>query len=109
MSSGKVAAMASHCARLSLLEYIKINPEMVDEFINAGACGSLVVLKCKNEEILLSLYEKAKDSFPCSKFTDSGHIHGKDFDGNPILTGIAIGPALKEDMRQLTKKFRVWQ
>lgn len=109
MSAGKAAAMASHCSRLSLLEFIKKYPDMIDVFLEAGACGSLVVLKCKNEEALLKLYETVNDKFICSKFTDSGHIHGADFDGSPVLAGIAIGPALKEDMKPFTKKFQVWR
>ena len=110
MTSGKVAAMASHSSRLSLLEFIKNNPSMLDTFLEIGACGSLVVLNGKKEENLLDVFNKAiEEGFPCSRFYDSGHIHGKDFDGSSILTSISIGPANRNDIKHLTKKFQVWK
>lgn len=110
MSSGKAAAMASHASRLSLLKFIKDYPAMAEEFLNKGACGSLVVLKAKKESDVIKTLEKAKEeNFYCSEFIDSGHIHGEDFDGSPVLTGIAIGPHTKESMKHLTKKFQVWK
>lgn len=110
MSAGKSAAMAAHASRLSLLEYLKKYPQMSDVFLEKGACGSLVVLNGKKEENLIKVFEKAKEEgFSCATFTDSGHIHGQDFDGSPVLTGIAIGPSTKESMKHLTKKFQVWR
>jgi PTH2 family peptidyl-tRNA hydrolase len=108
MSSGKMASQACHASRLSMMRYLQKHPERAEEFLLKNSCGSMVVLKGKKESDLLNAYEQAKSlGFPCAKFEDSGHIHGSDFDGSPVLTAVAFGPASKESMRSFTKKFQV--
>lgn len=110
MSSGKMASQACHASRLSLMEYLQSNPERAGEFLEKNSCGSMVILRAKKESDLLTSFAKAEDvGFPCAKFMDSGHIHGEDFDGEPILTAVAIGPATKESMRSIVKKFQVYK
>lgn len=107
MSSGKMASQACHASRLSLLHYLQRHPDRALEFIEKNSCGSMSILRTKKLSDLLKAYEKAKEAgFPCALFTDSGHIHGSDFDGGEIITGMAIGPALKSEMRYITKKFQ---
>lgn len=108
MSAGKLASQASHASRLSLLHFIKQNPHRLDEFISNNVAGSIVVLKAKNKDILCNMFEQAQEEgFPTSLFTDSGHILLPHFDGSPTITALSIGPALKSDMRHLTKKFQM--
>lgn len=108
MPTGKLAAQASHASRLSLLHFIKQNPHRLDEFIEANVAGSMVVLKCKNLSQLEKSFEQAKQAnFPCAMFTDSNHILPPFFDGSPTVTALAVGPAKKEDMRFITKKFQL--
>lgn len=108
MPSGKMASQASHASRLSLLHFLKQNPHRLDEFIDKNLAGSVIVLKVDNEQILHTVFEKAKEEdFPSALFTDSGHILEPHFNGEPIVTALSIGPALKQDMYHLTKKFKL--
>jgi peptidyl-tRNA hydrolase len=107
MTAGKLAAQATHASRLSLLKYLKQNPTYADDFINNNHCGSTVVLSGKNLFSLLKAREQAiKLDLPCALFTDSGHIFPPHFNGDPIVTALAIGPALKAEIYPITRKFR---
>jgi PTH2 family peptidyl-tRNA hydrolase len=107
MPPGKLAAQATHAARLSLLRYLKHHPERLDEFIDLNSCGSMVVLVAKG----LPQLEHARDAadaadLPCALFVDSAHVLPPHFDGAPVPTALAIGPAPRERMRDITKRFR---
>ena len=125
MAPGKLAAQAAHAARLSLLSYIKDHPSRLGEFISLGCCGTMVVLHAKNLRQIEETHARAVSAgLPAALFVDSGHIPtvavpaGTDrstearrcantnFDGGPMLTALAIGPAQRHEMRHLTKKFR---
>lgn len=108
MPAGKLASQASHASRLSLLQFIKQHPHRLDEFITNNVAGSMIVVKCKNLTQLEKAFEQAKEyGFPCAMFTDSGHVLPPHFDGSPVTTALAIGPATKESMRPITKKFQL--
>ena len=59
MPAGKLAAQATHAARISLLKYIAQHPEHLEEFISLGSCGSVVVLQAKNLSQLEDCHVKA--------------------------------------------------
>jgi len=106
MPPGKMASQAIHCARLSLLKYLRDTPRE-DEFLALGTCGSAVTLRGKN----LAALERARDEaeaagLPCHLFSDSGHILLPHFTGAPLTTALAIGPAPREAMRSITRRFR---
>lgn len=106
MPPGKLAAQAAHCSRLSLLKFIQKNPERLSEFIESNSCGSMITLKSSRLNDILKAYQQAIDAgLPCALFSDSQHILLPDFTGEPIITGLAIGPATREEMRHITKKF----
>lgn len=108
MPPGKLASQAAHAARLSLLHFIRDNPHRLDEFISRNVAGSIVVLKAKNLQQLLKTYEAAvAEGLPTALFTDSGHVLLPHFDGSPVTTALAIGPAARETMRSMTKKYQV--
>ena len=110
MPTGKLAAQATHAARVSLLKYISQNPDQLQDFIDLGSCGSVVVLHAKNLKHLVDCHEKAlSEGFPTALFTDSQHILLPHFDGSPVVTALAIGPAPRHTMRHLTKKFQCVQ
>lgn len=110
MPAGKLAAQATHAARISLLKYISQHPEHLEEFISLGSCGSVVVLQAKNLSQLEDCHAKAlSENFPTALFTDSEHILLPHFDGSPVVTALSIGPAPRQTMRHLTKKFRCVQ
>ncbi|MGY8607445.1 peptidyl-tRNA hydrolase [Gluconobacter cerinus] len=108
MPAGKLASQASHASRLSLLHFIRDNPHRLAEFIDSNVAGSMVVLRAKNLAALEKAHLQATNAgLPTAMFTDSGHVLLPHFDGSPVTTAVAIGPARREDMRPMTKKFQV--
>lgn len=112
MPPGKLASQAAHASRLSLLRYLRSlgtnsMMAMMDEFISSNLCGSAIVLRAKNLSQMLKAKEEAEaKGLPCALFSDSGHILLPHFTGEPIITALSIGPALREDIHPITKKFR---
>jgi len=108
MSSGKLAAQATHAGRLSLLQFIKHHPERMDEFLGCHSAGSVVTLRAPTVRHLEAAREQAVSAgLPCALFEDSGHVMLPHFDGSPVVTALAIGPAPRSAMRAITKKFQV--
>ena len=68
MQKGKIAAQASHSS-VSVLD--KVDDSDVREWKSEGM--KKIVLKVKNTEELLELFEKAKRELPCALITDAGH------------------------------------
>lgn len=107
MPPGKLASQAAHVCAQSLIEFLAQHPEMIPEFQRIGKSGSRIVLGTSKVNRILKAYELAEEAgLPCAKFEDGEHILPPDFTGEPILTGIGIGPAPREAMREITKKFR---
>src|SRR3546814_18820593 len=83
------------------------HPGQLPVFHALGKSGSRIVLRAKNLSQVLRAHEAAHDAgLPCSLFEDAEHILPPDFTGEPVITGIGIGPATRPEMRAITKKFR---
>jgi PTH2 family peptidyl-tRNA hydrolase len=67
MSAGKLSSQVAH-ASVSVLE--KVNQSDFEKWRNEGM--KKVVLKVKDTEELLTLFEKAKKKLPCALITDAG-------------------------------------
>ena len=107
MDRGKLASQASHARCLSLLKFIKAHPNRLDEFVGLNCCGTVAILEARNETALdRAAYEAEAAGLPWALFTDSGHVMPPHFDGNPVVTALAIGPAARADMRHITKRFQ---
>lgn len=106
MSSGKLAAQVLHAGRLSLLAYLKDHPGQSDAFLRENCVGSAVVLQAPHTSHLLRHYEQAQDlGLPCALFEDSGHVLPPHFDGNKVITALAIGPAPRDLIRPILKRY----
>jgi peptidyl-tRNA hydrolase len=106
MPAGKLASQAVHAARMSLIRYLSDNPGRAEEFLSKGSCGSVVVLKGKRlSDLEKARFQALSAGIPCCLFSDSGHVLPPFFDGTPVVTALAIGPAEKESMRVIAKKF----
>lgn len=102
-----MASQAIHASRLSLLRYLKDNPHRADEFIAMNTCGSAVTLLARHTADLERAQREAQVAgLPNALFSDSGHIMPPHFLGEPITTALAIGPATREAMRAITKRFQ---
>lgn len=64
-----------------------------------------IVVSCDSEKELDELYQKAKDKkLPCSMIIDAGLT---EFNGVPTKTCIAIGPAMPNDIDEITKNLKL--
>jgi peptidyl-tRNA hydrolase len=107
MSLGKSVAQASHAARLSLLHFLHIYPERLAEFRDKNSAGSIVVLDVPGLDDLEHLAVLARrDDLPWALFVDSGHVMLPHFDGSPVPTALAIGPASKQSIKPLVRHYR---
>lgn len=106
MPAGKLAAQAAHALSQTLIAYLLRHPEQAATFHAEGSSGTRIILLAKNELQLLKAFDQAQRlDLPCALFTDSGHIYPPHFDGNPIVTGLGIGPASRDVLRPITRRF----
>ncbi|WP_349290064.1 peptidyl-tRNA hydrolase [Thalassospira xiamenensis] len=107
MSRGKLAAQCAHACRLSFLSFLNKSPGTIPSEADSSAFGSIVVLKAKSELQLKKLFELAQErDLPTHLFTDHGHvISGTVFDGQPVLTALAIGPVQRARIDDATRAF----
>jgi peptidyl-tRNA hydrolase len=107
MSPGKMATQCCHAARLSLLSYLQHHPTRTLEFLSANSVGSMVVLDAPGLGDLDDLSVLAsRHDLPWALFVDSGHVMLPFFDGSPIPTVLAIGPASKAQIAPLVRNYR---
>jgi peptidyl-tRNA hydrolase len=104
---GKSCAQACHAARLSLLKFLEKHPERGREFTVLNSVGSIVILDAPDLVTLQKMtVQAAARRLPWALFVDSGHIMPPSFDGSPIVTALAIGPALKSEISPITRHLR---
>lgn len=107
MPTGKLASQASHAFAQSLLSFLSEHPHRAEEFLRLGTSGSRVVLTARNEEeILRAKAEAERLGLPHALFVDSGHVMEPFFDGSPVVTALGLGPAPKDALRPVAKRFR---
>lgn len=108
MPSGKLASQAGHAFLESFESCRNQDPVRAAEYKRDGI-GTKVVLAAKTESELLVVKEKADQrGIPWALIVDSGHIMEPHFDGNPIVTALGLGPARREEIKDLTKKFQLY-
>jgi peptidyl-tRNA hydrolase len=107
MSPGKLAAQTGHAFLDTFDQCRKEYPDRAEQYHN-GCHGTKVVLGAKSLDQILSTYELVRSvGIPCTLITDSGHVMPPHFDGEPVVTALGIGPALREEIRHITKKFQL--
>lgn len=107
MSPGKLASQAGHAFLDTFAVCQKENPELAAEY-HSGRHGTKVVAGATNEGQLMKAYELAKAAgLPCALIIDSGHVMPPFFDGNPIVTALGIGPARRDEIHAITKRFQL--
>jgi len=105
MTAGKAAAQAGHAYVNSLLDALKQNPNIIQEYQPDGL-GTKVCLVAKNEsQLRFAHYRATERGLPCSLIIDSGHIMLPHFDGNPIVTALGIGPCIRDQIDFIVGKF----
>lgn len=107
MPPGKLAAQAGH-AFLDAFEQCKeADPERAERY-QANPPGTKIVLRARNTEHIEKLYYNALcEGLPCALILDEHHIMPPHFDGNPIITALGIGPALRHEIQHITGKLQL--
>lgn len=105
MDSGKIASQAGHAY---LGAFINANAELQSayhaEFPEHP--GTKVCLAAKNLGQLLRAKEQAEEAgIPAYLVTDSGCPNF--FNGEPTITALGLGPACKDQIKQITKRFQL--
>lgn len=107
MPPGKLSAQTGHAYADSLNVALEQKPELYKNYRNDSMGGSKVTLRSKNESQLIKAYNSALEAgIPCSIVVDREHVLPPDFNGEPIITALGIGPCTKEQVYHITKKFR---
>ena len=107
MPAGKAIAQAAHGFLDSFLECQSQFPEIANTYREDGH-GTKVTLKANLYKILKAQDDCLAAQIPCALVTDSGHICPPDFDGSPIITALGIGPATRDQVKHITKKFKLY-
>lgn len=109
MPPGKMASQAGHAFVNSFNKSLQERPE-ITQFYQRDGIGTKVTLVAKNQEKLLAAYEYAKAAgIPCDLIIDQHHVLPPYFDGSPIITALGIGPARRDEVHHITKKFSLLQ
>lgn len=107
MSPGKLASQAGHAFLDSYVKTLSIDKERCDEY-SKDSHGTKVTLISDNLDHLIVAKEIAEqNNIPVSLIVDSGHIMLPHFTGEPIVTALGIGPCYRDEVKQITKRFKL--
>jgi PTH2 family peptidyl-tRNA hydrolase len=82
-----------------------VRPYITSQYKGSGH-GTKVLMYAKNLRQLLRAYHDAQDAeVPVTLIIDRGHVYPPDFDGNPIVTAVGIGPVYKDEVEHITKRY----
>ena len=107
MDAGKIASQSGH-AYLGAYINPANDPAILAEYHSEypQSPGTKVCLACKNLPQLLRAEAEAKEAgIATFKVVDSGCQNF--FNGHPVVTALGIGPATKEQIEHITKRFQL--
>jgi peptidyl-tRNA hydrolase, PTH2 family len=103
MTPGKIASQAGHAY---LGAFLQTPLELQTQYQSDGGMGTKICLKAKNLIDIFKAENDAKESgIPHFKVIDSGCENF--YEGKPIVTALGLGPATKEQINEITKKFKL--
>lgn len=105
MDTGKIASQAGHAY---LGAFIAAEPNLQKEYHSEFPAhpGTKVCLSAKNLNALMRAKAEAEAvGIPTYLVTDSGCKNF--FDGQPTITALGLGPACKDQIRHITKRFQL--
>lgn len=113
MDIGKMLTQCGHAYTDSLRSAEFHNPSVAskyrtwcNQYNDSFNGGAKVAMKAKNSNQIIKAYNLArKAGIPCAIIVDKGHIYPPHFKGQPIITGLGIGPCTQEEARDITKRF----
>ena len=105
MDTGKISSQAGHAY---LGAFIAADPSLQKEYHSEFPThpGTKVCLGAKHLHHLLKAKEQAEAAgIPTYLVTDSGCENF--FDGKPIITALGLGPASRDSIKHITKRFNL--
>jgi peptidyl-tRNA hydrolase len=105
MPPGKLSAQCGH-AYLNAYDEAKLLRPAVTAGYKGSGNGTKICMYAKNLGGLLRAYREARAAdLPCSLIIDRGHVLAPHFDGTPIITALGIGPAYRDEVEHITKRY----
>jgi PTH2 family peptidyl-tRNA hydrolase len=107
MPPGKAAAQAGHAFLESFFAACEFAPEIAAAY-RADPPGTKVVLAARGLPELRHLAQGAADAgLPFALITDHGHVLPPHFDGGPVVTALGIGPARRDRIDHLVRRYKL--
>lgn len=105
MTADKLAAQTGHAFLMSWKKANVQRPEITSQYEGTGN-GTKIIMYAKNLNQLIRAYRDCQAAnIPHSLIIDRGHIMLPHFDGKPIITALGIGPAYKDEIAHITKRY----
>jgi peptidyl-tRNA hydrolase len=105
MDTGKIASQTGHAY---LGAFINANPDLQKAYHSEFPThpGTKICLGAKNLHVLLRAKEEAEAAgIPTYLVTDSGCKNF--FNGEPTITALGLGPASKDQIKHITKRYQL--
>jgi peptidyl-tRNA hydrolase len=105
MTADKLSAQTGH-AFINAWDKAKIErPDIAAQYKGTGN-GTKIIMYAKSLTTLIRAYRDCQEAkIPCDLIIDRGHIMLPHFDGNPIITALGIGPAYRDEIEHITKRY----
>lgn len=107
MSPGKAASQAGHAYLGTFLQASKSDPALTAEYTaeHPHSPGTKVCLEGNLDQITRALEEASQLKIPHFLVVDSGCANF--FGGKPIITALGLGPARKDTINKITRRFKL--
>ena len=102
MSPGKIASQAGHAYLHAFMAAQSLWPAQAASYISDPP-GTKVCLRGRLQAILAAAEQAKADGIPHFLVVDSGCPDF--FDGQPTVTALGLGPATKDQIQHLTRRF----
>lgn len=105
MPPGKLASQCGHAFLNAHDKAKELRPDITAGYKGTGN-GTKIVMYAKNQGQLIRAWrELTALGIPCDLIIDRGHVLPPHFDGKPIITALGIGPAYRDEIAHITKRF----
>lgn len=105
MPPGKLSAQCGHAFVNAKDLAQDMRPDITAQYKGTGN-GTKICMYAKNLQALIRGYREAQAAgIPCALIIDRGHVLAPHFTGKPIITAIGIGPAYRDEVSGITKRF----
>lgn len=105
MTPGKIGAQGGHAFLQSYEKSLIQRPEITSLYKGTGN-GTKIFMYAKNLGQLIRAYKDCQQAnIPCELIIDRGHVILPYFAGDPIITALGIGPAYKDEIAHITKRY----